>query len=71
MRNISINSPDVLWRGKLSYIPGTVLAFIWKKVSEYLPTPNVVIQVPSEDECIPRYSVYSLFTQNPNSVNLT
>ena len=58
-------------KAKLSHIPGTVLASIWNKVSEYLSTPNAVIQVPSEDECVIRYSVHSRSTQNPNSVTLT
>ena len=53
---------------KLLHIPGTVLASIWNKASEYLSTPNTVIQVPSEEECIIRYSVHSQSTQNPNSV---
>lgn len=56
---------------KLSHIPGTVLASIWNKVSEYLSIPNAVIQVPSEDECVIRYSVHSRSTQYPNSVTLT
>ena len=39
---------------KLSHIPGTVLASIWNKASEYLYTTNAVIQVPSEDKCVMR-----------------
>ena len=53
---------------KLSHIPGTVLASIWKKALEY---PNTVIQVPSQDECVTRCSVHSRSTQFPNSVTLT
>ena len=47
-----------------------MLASIWNRASEYLSIPNAVIQVPSEEECVIRYSVHSRSTQNPNSVTL-
>ena len=62
--------PMTYGEAKLSHIPGTVLASIWNKASEYLSTPNTAIQVPSEEECIIRYSVHSRSTQNSNSGTL-
>ena len=58
-------------QAQLTHIPGTVLSSIWSKASEYLATPNAVVQVPSEEESMMRFSVHSRSSACPNSVTLT
>ena len=51
-------------------VPSTVLASIWNKASQYLATENAVVQAPSMENGIRRFSVHSRSSSCPNSVTL-
>ena len=52
-------------------VPGTVLASIWNKSSQYLATDNAVVQAPSVECGVRSFSVHSRSSSRPNSVTLS
>ncbi len=51
-------------------VPGTVLASIWNKASQYFATENAVVQASSVESGVRSFSVYNQSSPCPNSATL-
>ena len=68
--NRTTPNPSVSYSQLQLNVPSTVLASIWNKASQYLATENAVVQAPSLENGIRRFSVHSRSSPCPNSVTL-